>query len=271
MKWLFLILKNFETESQCAERNVKIIRALEKAPKLFQIAKRIKDCSKYDRCQNILCSYCKRDFRFQYVSKICEFITRQKSQSCIYAVTLLEPLNASDTKKIDINKLRNTLYQRLKRLFNDDIVAIGGFDIVLNTDAENDWKSFFHPHWHLIFITKLDNNEIRERLKCYYRRTEIIKRPVRVVKVTSLKRAVSYMFSPYFPKRVRFLNTQRKGRKPFYDSKEYSLNGKEIRQITEKLMHYEVNDMLVLYGCRRYAIKKKPVNDFEFRITQKMV
>ena len=113
---------------------------------------------------------------------------------------------------------------------------------------------------------------IRERLKHYYRQTEIVKRPVRVVKVTSLKRAVSYMFSPYFSKRVRFLNTKRKGRNPFYDGKEYKLNKGEIQKLAIKLKNNEVKDMLFLYGCRKYTISKKNlVNDFEFKTTQKTV
>lgn len=203
--------------------------------------------------------------------KICEFLARQKSESCIYAVTLLEPLDASSTKVIDIAKLKNTLYQRLKRLFGNEVIVIGGFDISLNTDAKNSWKPFFHPHWHLIFITKLDAQYVRERLKHYYHQTDIIKRPVRMVKVKSYKRAVSYMFSPYFSKRVRFLNTKRKGRNPFYDGKEYKLNGNDICTLTQKLMYNKVQDMLFLYGCRKYRLssKEKPVNDFEFRITQK--
>lgn len=265
-------LKRFESTVQCAERNLQIVRALLQKTKLSDLGKHIKDCSPYNRCQHILCSNCKREFRLQYVPKICEYIARQKSECCIYAVTLLEPLNASTTKKIDFNKLRNTLYQRLKRIFNNDVIVIGGFDIVLNTDAENNWKAFFHPHWHLIFITKLDNNEIRERLKQYYYQTEIIKRPVRVVKVTSLRRTVSYMFSPYFSKRVRFLNTQRKGRNPFYDGKEYKLKKGEIQKLAFKLKNNKVKDMLFFYGCRKYAtLKKNLVNDFEFKTTQRTV
>ena len=263
-------LDRFESVEECIERNQKIVRALEKEPELSKVlAKRIKDCSKYDRCQHILCCNCKRDFRLQYVPKICEFLAHQKGESRIYAVTLLEPLNTKTTKVIDIAKLKNTLFYRLKRLFGDSIIAIGGFDIVLNTDAENTWKPFYHPHWHLIFITKLEPKFVRERLKHYYHQTDIIKRPVRVVNVTSYKRAVSYMFSPYFSRRVRFLNTKCEGRNPFYDGKEYKLKSDEICELAKKLLHYEVRDMLVLYGCRRYAIKKKPVNDFEFRITQK--
>ena len=264
--------KRFESTVQCTERNLVIIKALLQKNKLSDLGKYLKECSPYDRCQHILCSHCKREFRLQYVPKICEFIARQKSKSRIFAVTLLEPLNANTTKKIDIGTLKNTLYQRLKRLFDDDVITIGGFDIVLNTDAENNWEPFFHPHWHLIFITKLDKNVIRERLKHYYRQTEIVKRPVRVVKVTSLKRAVSYMFSPYFSKRVRFLNTKRKGRNPFYDGKEYKLNKGEIQKLAIKLKNNEVKDMLFLYGCRKYTISKKNlVNDFEFKTTQKTV
>lgn len=155
-------------------------------------------------------------------------------------------------------------------MFGNEVIVIGGFDISLNTDAENSWKPFFHPHWHLIFITKLDTQYVRERLKHYYHQTDIIKRPVRVVKVKSYKRAVSYMFSPYFSKRVRFLNTKRKGRNPFYDGKEYKLNGNDICTLTKKLMYNKVQDMLFLYGCRKYrsSSKEKPVNDFEFKITQ---
>lgn len=265
-------LKGFESIEQCKERNLIIIKALSQKNKLSDLGKYIKDCSPYNRCQYILCSHCKREFRLQYVPKICEFIARQKSKSRIYAVTLLEPLDANTTKKIDIRTLKSTLYQRLKRLFDDDVIAIGGFDIVLNTDAENNWKPFFHPHWHLIFITKLDQNVIRERLKRYYYPTDIIKRPVRVVKVNSFMRAVSYMFSPYFSKRVRFLNTQRKGRNPFYDGKEYKLNRSEVLKLTFKLKNNKVKDMLFLYGCRKYTINKKnPVNDFEFKITQKTI
>lgn len=265
-------LKGFESTVQCTERNLKIIRALLQKNKLSDLGKHIKNCSPYNRCQHILCSHCKREFRLQYVPKICEFIARQKSKSCIYAVTLLEPLSAKTTKKIDIDKLKNTLYQRLSRLFNKNIIAIGGFDITLNIDSENNWKPFFHPHWHLIFITKLDNNEIRENLKKYYYQTDIVKRPVRVVKVTSFRRAVSYMFSPYFSKRVRFLNTKRKGRNPFYDGKEYKLNNSEIQKLAFKLKNNEVKDMLFLYGCRKYTISKKNlVNDFEFKTTQKTV
>ena len=203
--------------------------------------------------------------------KICEFLSRQKGESRIYAVTLLEPLDAKTTKKFNIAKLKNTLYKRLKRLFGDNIIAIGGFDIVLNTDAINTWKPFYHPHWHLIFITKLDSQYIREKLKHYYYQTDTIKRPMRVVNVKSFKKAVSYMFSPYFSRRVRFLNTKREGRNPFYDGREYRLTHKEIRRLVKKLSKYKVADMLVLYGCRRYAVKKKPVNDFEFRITHKLV
>ena len=272
MRYDIAKLKRFETAAECSERNQKITRAFEKEPKLSKVVGQcIKGCAPFSRCQHILCSYCKREFRLQYVPKICEFIARQKSESCIYAVTLLEPLDANSTKVIDIAKLKNTLYQRLKRLFGDTVIVIGGFDIVLNTDAENNWKPFFHPHWHLIFVTKLSPKELREKLKDYYPQTSIIKRPVRVVVVKSFKRAVSYMFSPYFSKRVRFLNTKRKGRNPFYDGKEYKLNGNEICELTKKLLHNKVQDMLFLYGCRKYRSpsKKKPVNDFEFRITQK--
>lgn len=74
--------------------------------------------------------------------KICEFLARQKSESCIYAVTLLEPLDASSIKVIDIAKLKNTLYQRLKRLFGNEVIVIGGFDISLNTDTKNSWSWF---------------------------------------------------------------------------------------------------------------------------------
>ena len=230
-------LKKFETDAECSERNQKIIQALEKEPKLSKVVGQcIKGCAPFSRCQHILCSHCKREFRLQYVPKICEFLARQKSESCIYAVTLLEPLDASSTKVLDITKLKNTLYRRLKRLFGNEVIAIGGFDISLNTDAENSWKPFFHPHWHLIFITKLDAQYVRERLKHYYHQTDIIKRPVRMVKVNSYKRAVSYMFSPYFSKRVRFLNTKRKGRNPFYDGKEYKLNGSEICKLAKKLI-----------------------------------
>ena len=139
--------KRFESTVQCTERNLVIIKALSQKNKLSDLGKHIKVCSLYDRCQHILCSHCKREFRLQYVPKICEFIARQKSKSRIYAVTLLEPLNANTTKKIDIGTLKNTLYQRLKRLFGDDVITIGGFDIVLNTDAENNWEPFFHPHF----------------------------------------------------------------------------------------------------------------------------
>lgn len=266
----FIKLKNFETVEECLDRNKVIVRALKQEPALSPVARRIKDCSKYDRCQHLLCSQCKREFRLQYVPKVCEFLSRQKSESRFYAVTLLEPLDANTTKEIDIAKLKNNLYQRLKRLFGDEIIAIGGFDIVLNTDSENAWKPFFHPHWHLIFITNLSPKELREKLKHYYPQTDIIKRPVRVVAVRSFKRAVSYMFSPYFSRRVRFLNTKREGRNPFYDGREYTLRSSEICKLAKKLSKNKVSDMLVLYGCRRYATKKKPVNDFEFRITQKL-
>ena len=107
--------KRFESTVQCTERNLVIIKALLQKNKLSDLGKYLKECSPYDRCQHILCSHCKREFRLQYVPKICEFIARQKSKSRIYAVTLLEPLNANTTKKIDIGTLKNTLYQRLKR------------------------------------------------------------------------------------------------------------------------------------------------------------
>ena len=264
-------LNGFETIDECVTRNRVIVRALEQESELSQIARCIKECSRYERCKHILCSHCKREFRLQYVPKICEFIARQKSESRIYAVTLLEPLDAISTKVIDIAKLKNTLYQRLKRLFGDMAIVIGGFDISLNTDAENSWEPFFHPHWHLILVTKLSPQYVREQLKTYYHATKIIKRPVKVRKVKSLKRTVSYMLSPYFSKRVRFLNTKRKGRNPFYDGREYGLSGGEIRQLAKKLMSYKVNDMLFLYGCRKYlsTSKEKPVNDFEFRNTHK--
>ena len=107
-------LKRFETDAECSERNQKIIRALEKEPKLSKVVGQcIKGCAPFSRCQHILCSHCKREFRLQYVPKICEFLARQKSESCIYAVTLLEPLDASSTKVIDIAKLKNTLYQKM--------------------------------------------------------------------------------------------------------------------------------------------------------------
>lgn len=263
-------LKGFETVEECLDRNKVIVRALEQEPALSPVARRIKDCSKYDRCQHLLCSQCKREFRLQYVPKVCEFLSCQKGESRFYAVTLLEPFDASTTKEIDVAKLKDNLYHRLKRLFGDKIIAIGGFDIVLNTDSENAWKPFFHPHWHLIFITKLSPKELREKLKRYYHQTDIIKRPVRVVAVRSFKRAVSYMFSPYFSRRVRFLNTKREGRNPFYDGREYNLNGEQIRQLAKKLIDNKVFDMLFLYGCRKYSIKpKKPVNDFELRTTQR--
>ena len=107
-------LKNFETIDECSKRNQYIIQTLEKKPELFKITlTNLKECSKYDRCQSILCSHCKRDFRIQYVPKICEFLSRQKGESRIYAVTLLEPLDAKTTKKFNIAKLKNTLYKRL--------------------------------------------------------------------------------------------------------------------------------------------------------------
>lgn len=111
MRYDLLKLKKFETDAECSERNQKIIRALEKEHKLSKVVGQcIKGCEPFSRCQHILCSHCKREFRLQYVSKICEFLARQKSESCIYAVTLLEPLDASSTKVIDIAKLKNTLY-----------------------------------------------------------------------------------------------------------------------------------------------------------------
>ena len=101
MRYDLLKLKKFETDAECSERNQKIIRALEKEPKLSKVVGQcIKGCAPFSRCQHILCSHCKREFRLQYVPKICEFLARQKSESCIYAVTLLEPLDASSTKVI---------------------------------------------------------------------------------------------------------------------------------------------------------------------------
>ena len=101
--------KRFESTVQCTERNLVIIKALSQKNKLSDLGKHIKECSLYDRCQHILCSHCKREFRLQYVPKICELIARQKSKSRIYAVTLLEPLNANTTKKIDIGTLKNII------------------------------------------------------------------------------------------------------------------------------------------------------------------
>ena len=243
-------MNNFESLEDCQKRNSIILKAIQEKSNLENIKHKIESCSEFNRCQHILCSCCKREFRCQYVPLICNFASAMKHNYNLYAVTLLEPLDFHSTKHIDVHKLKNTLFQRIKRLFGHNVIVIGGLDIAYNVDSESKWKPFFHPHWHLLFITKLDRAVVRENLKKYYVQTDIIKRPVRTVRVRSLRKCVSYMFSPYFTKRVRFLNTQSKVRNPFYDSKEYRLNKKEIQKLASRIKNYNIKDMLFLYRCR---------------------
>ena len=46
-------LKRFETDAECSKRNQKIIRALEKEPKLSKVVGQcIKGCEPFSRCQS---------------------------------------------------------------------------------------------------------------------------------------------------------------------------------------------------------------------------
>lgn len=208
------------------------------------------DCSPKHPCNHALCPVCKRSVRTEIFEALETLLRKYKKQGfTLYAVTLIE----SKTPEFNgtVRQAKNTLPQRLKRLFGDKVIVVGCFDLCLNQDALQEWKPFWHKHFHLIFISKLVKEEIAMLLKKYYPSTGCVKRPVRVVKVRTFKRTLTYVLpAPYFPRRVRFLNTKSAQRKPFLTAKEYPLKSKELAELSDRIRDNKVTDFIFQYGVR---------------------
>lgn len=244
MKYELTRMKKFETVEECESRNALIIKSFEKESKLFKLSQKINNCTSDNPCQSIFCAKCKREYRLKIVPPICRFIAKERSKgNLIYAVTLLEDCNDTNTIVVDIAKFKNTLFQRLKRNLPNNAVVIGGFDIQLNTDSDYQWAPFFHPHWHLVFIG-MTKEQIKEALSRFYPKTLIIKKPIRCREINSILRAVSCTISPYFAKRVRYWVANPENRKPYYSAKEVKLEAKELQKLGLKLKNNLMTDII---------------------------
>lgn len=216
----------------------------------FDEADKIDSCLTRRPCQQALCPVCKRLVRTDFLERLSLSFRKYKAQGfTLYAVTLIE------SKKPEFNgtvrQAKNTLTQRLKRLFGNDVIVVGCFNLCLNQDSLKEWEPFWHQHFHLIFISKLQKEEITMLLKKYYPSTRCVKRPVRVVKVRTFKRTLTYVLpAAYFPRRVRFLITKSTRRKPFFSAKEFTLKGVELAELSDKIKDNKVTDFIFQYGVR---------------------
>lgn len=238
-------MESFETAK---DRKSTIVNQLRKQSR-FDLAETLENCSKRHPCQQALCPVCKRSSRKELEEKLTSFLRDKRQDSNLYAITLIDSVNAEFNG--DIRQAKNTLTQRLRRLFGDLVIVIGCFDLCLNQDSLKEWEPFWHQHFHLIFISKLAKEEITMLLKKYYPSTRCVKRPVRVVKVQTFKRTLTYVLpAAYFPRRVRFLITKSTRRKPFFSAKEFTLKGVELAELSDKIKDNKVTDFIFQYGVR---------------------
>ncbi|MBO4521412.1 MAG: hypothetical protein J5787_09430 [Alphaproteobacteria bacterium] len=238
-------MESFETAK---DRRTQIIRQLRNQSR-FDEAEEIDNCLLRHPCQQALCPVCKLSLRKEFGEKLTSFLRNRARDSNLYAITLIESANAEFNG--DIRQAKNTLTQRLRRLFGNRVIAIGCFDLCLNQDSLKEWKPFWHKHFHLIIITNLTKENIKMPLKRFYPTTRQVKRPLRIVKVRTFKRTLTYVLpAPYFPRRVRFLNTKTTQRKPFLAAKEYPLKARELAELSDKIKGNKVRDFLFQYGVR---------------------
>ena len=216
----------------------------------FDLADTLDNCSKRHQCNHVLCPVCKRATRINMANTVKTLLQNYKKQGfSLYAVTLIE--SRSPEFNVTVRQAKNRLTQRLKRLFGNDVIVVGCFDLCLNQDSLKEWEPFWHQHFHLIFISKLQKEEITMLLKKYYPSTRCVKRPVRVVKVRTFKRTLTYVLpAAYFPRRVRFLITKSTRRKPFFSAKEFTLKGVELAELSDKIKDNKVTDFIFQYGVR---------------------
>jgi len=206
------------------------------------------------RCGRVLCPLCQREFRRWMVGQILEQFA--PSNGPIFFVTLIptqRKLPPDRLSELRPAHLKDALRKQLVRGGLRNARVVGRIDISFNENTRREWSPHWQPHLHLI-VCGCSEAQLRFAFKAAYRADISCPRPVRIHRIdgkSDLVRVISYVFRPYFDRRLSYVNAHRGVR-----TLSCGLKIPQLRELTRALSHFPIiPGFTFMQGLRRQGGK----------------
>jgi len=246
-------LANFETRDQVKERKADLIRALNAGDNPSrELAEVLAACRTGARCGLSICPFCMRRFRARFlIPTICAQIARWQDSTglrgvAISAVPAELKLDSDELHKLDLVKVLDSFRQQLRRAGYGDCIAVAGVDLSFNEHSECLWPRHWQPHFYGIVLTANSPKQVKADLGKYFSNDESVRVPVKVNRLKHPMRAVSYLWKPFFQRRISYVAPN--GRQA---ARKLPLRPKQLREVASYFADKAPTERLLFIGIRR--------------------
>lgn len=246
-------LAGFETRKQVKTRKADLIRELNAGDRRAREISEVLDaCSTGARCGLSICPFCMRHFRARLlIPKVCAQIAEwQKSTRlcgvAISAVPAKLKLAPSELHNLDLAKILDGFRQQLRRAGYGDCIAVAGVDLSFNEHSEGLWAPHWQPHLYGLVLTADSPKQVKARLAKYFQSDESVLVPVKVNRLKNPMRAVSYLWKPFFQRRISYVAPN--GRNA---ARKLPLRPERLREAVSYFADKAPTERLLFTGIRR--------------------
>lgn len=247
------LLDGFETREQVEKRKVDLIRVLNAGDKRARaIAQVLAACSTGARCGLAICPYCMRRFRAGFlIPKICARVAEWQEGTGLHGVAISAvpaelKLDSGELLNLDLAKMLDGFRQQLRRAGYGDGIAVVGVDLSFNEHSEGLWTPHWQPHFYVIVLTANSSKQVKADLEKYFASDESVRVPVKVNRLKHPMRAVSYLWKPFFQRRISYVAPN--GRQA---ARKLPLRPKQLREVASYFADKAPTERLLFIGIRR--------------------
>jgi hypothetical protein len=249
-------VSDFESEVACARRQLEMVRRLEKQGYDRTLWSELSDCdSEYctrSRCIEG-CHYGTRHRRLEQIRTGCRLLEHHPGP--LWQVSIVHPLwecSVGSLAEISVPAAREWNYRRLKTLDDDNIVAIGTFEVSVNRELDGEL------HWagEIQQIVAGAEADLRKafQIEKYHRRRGSNQKLVKIIAVASLGRQLAYSVKRFVEERRAYISSEtgRQARRHLPPQPEH------WAEHDAWLLGLPLGARTIAYGCTRRGLKFHP-------------
>ncbi len=136
--------------------------------------------------------------------------------------------------------------QRLRRAGYGGYISINGVDLSFNESSEGKWASHWQPHFYAVVLSANEPKQVKAELGKFFPADESVRVPVHVKRLNDPMRPVSYLWKPFFQRRVSYIATN--GR---LAARKLPLRPDQVREVALFFGEKAPTERLLFTGIRR--------------------
>jgi hypothetical protein len=250
-------VSDFESEVACARRQLEMVRRLEKQGYDRTLWSELSDCdSEYctrSRCIEG-CHYGTRHRRLEQIRTGCRLLAQHPGP--LWQVSIVHPLwecPVGSLAEVSVPAAREWNYRRLKTLDDDNIVAIGTFEVSVNRELDGElyWAGEIQQ-----IVAGEAKDDLRNALQIekHHRSRGSNQKLLKIIAVEHLGPQLAYCLKRFVEERRAYLspNTGRQARRHLPPQPEH------WAEHDAWLLRLPLGARTIAYGCSRRGLKFHP-------------